>query len=681
MVRETMAMPAGVAERLIAVDGGRHPGLDEMRLALGGDLDLSTATAALRAAGVDFAAGPSDRALAAMLDAMYRTLSSTRMVRVDIGAAGPVASRLRGPIVIRDGEHLVLLAFADNHTDAVVEFSAEAHGEGVGGYIEARRTGSALFDAGAMHTGSYLLPVMVVAGGQPSTVDVPIECRAAGLLRVRIVDDETGEALPARVYLSDSAGAGRQAGAALRRDVHGNAWFHADGGFAARVAGTARLRIARGIEYEAWETEVAVPADGEAEREVRLRRWSHMAADGWYSGDVHVHMHYGGEYALTPGDAWLAQRAEDLHFMNMMVANGGSDWVHDAGLFEGKDHALSDGTRILRWGEEHRNDFYGHMCLYGIDSLVPPVYGGFRGTEHAHDVPSNAEVADGARAAGGTLSYAHPMFGSIGLDRVFEKAKSYEAKELPVDAALGKVDAVDIMSYPSNETETARLWYRLLNCGLRLPATAGTDTFMNMSDLGEFTSPPGGDRVFVCVDGALSTEAWCAGVRAGRTFVTNGPMLRLEVNGREIGDAIEARAGDVLRIEAEAGSWAPMERIELIVNGEIIASAAAEGARRASLSYDAVAEESCWIALRALGPSHEAVLDADGLFAHTSPIYVTVDGAPVARADDAAYFVEWIDRLIEMAAREGHYASDADRERVAASFREGQAYYRRIASA
>jgi hypothetical protein len=72
------------------------------------------------------------------------------------------------------------------------------------------------------------------------------------------------------------------------------------------------------------------------------------------------------------------------------------------------------------------------------------------------------------------------------------------------------------------------------------------------------------------------------------------------------------------------------------------------------------------------------VLDTT-VFAHTSPVYVAVDGAPVQSRDDAAYFVEWIDRLIDMAARTNRYASDADRDAVAAIFRRGQEYYRAIA--
>ena len=95
---------------------------------------------------------------------------------------------------------------------------------------------------------------------------------------------------------------------------------------------------------------------------------------------------------------------------------------------------------------------------------------------------------------------------------------AYSAKALPVDVALGKIDSLDI----NGAYEFAvPLWHRLLNCGFRLPASAGTDVFLNRLR-GRL---PGGDRAYVRLDGAFSYDAWVKGLKAGRSFVTNGPML------------------------------------------------------------------------------------------------------------------------------------------------------------
>jgi len=682
-LRDAVPMPAAVLERLVALESGLHPTLTDMRAALGLDLSLAAWADAARQNWSRGENDPDDAALARLIDALYASLSSRRMIRAARGNDGLRLSRAEGAIALREGERLTLLLLVENRTDALVDCSAEARGQRVTFSVEAGRAGSILLDAGPLPRGSYLLPVTVAAGGTTATADVPIEASPAGVLAMRLVDDEAGDPVAARVYLADGVGPAWPEGATIRRDVHGAAFFHADGSFAATVSGTANVRVVRGIEYEPAEAAIDVPADGRAERTLRLRRWSHMAADGWYSGDVHVHLHYGGEYELTPADAALVQRAEDVNFMNMMVANQGSGWVHDEPYFSGAPHELSAGAHMLRWGEEYRNDFYGHMCMFGIRELVPPIYSGFRESAHPRDLPANADAARHCHSVGGTLSYAHPLFAPGDLDRVFAHARTVEAKELPVDAALGLIDAVDVMSYPGHEMETARLWYRLLNCGLRLAATAGTDTFMNWCDNPPFSNPPAGDRVFARVDGAFTTESWCEAVRHGRTFVTDGPMLSLRATAAgqtyEIGGDVRCEPGTRIDVVAEAGSYAPMEVLELIVNGEVVASSAASDAgRRAALQHEFAAAESCWIALRSRGPTHPLVLDSE-LFAHTSPIYVTVGGAPVSRPEDAAYFFEWIGRLIATTETKGSYATPAEREGIAALFREGQAYYARIA--
>ena len=49
--------------------------------------------------------------------------------------------------------------------------------------------------------------------------------------------------------------------------------------------------------------------------------------------------------------------------------------------------------------------------------------------------------------------------------------------EAPVAAALGKLDAFNLFD-PFWMDPEYDLWYKLLNCGLRLPASTGTDWFV-----------------------------------------------------------------------------------------------------------------------------------------------------------------------------------------------------------
>jgi hypothetical protein len=680
-VRDNLPLTPQAVERGLALERGRHPTLTELRAALGLDLELGGAWDAARRVRLPRDETPSDEQLIRFLDEMYRGLTSTRLVRVELSNEGLATSRGDERIRFRAGERLIVLALVENQLHRDVDVAIELLGARGKVTVEAMRTASLLLDAGVLEGGPDALTLTAECEGSSAMQEIATECASSWTLTTRITEDGLDMHTPARVYLEDEVGAVWPDGAIVRRDEHGRAFFHADGGFETLVSGEVRLLGLRGLEYEPVEVKLHAPSSGRRNETVRLKRWSEMAKEGWRSGDVHVHLHYGGEYLLGPEDASLVQRAEDVHFMNMMVANQGSAFVHDRAFFEGKPHELSDGDHILRWGEEYRNDFYGHLCMYGITELVPPIYSGFRLSEHPHDVPANSVAADHCHTLGGTLSYAHPLFGSCDLDRVFAQPRTVEAKELPVDVALGKIDALDVMSYPSVELETSRLWYRLLNCGFRLPATAGTDTFMNLAGNGRFSNPPAGNRVFVQVEGKLTTESWCEGVRRGRTFVTNGPMLRLSVDGEGIGSDIDGTPGSEVVVKGEARSYVSIERLELVVNGDVVAlGEVKEDGKRALLSHSFRTDASCWIALRALGPAGPHVLGGE-LFAHTSPVYVTVAGARVERREDAAYFVEWIDRLIAMCEEQGRFASKVEREHVTQLFLRAQEHYRKIVDA
>ena len=70
---------------------------------------------------------------------------------------------------------------------------------------------------------------------------------------------------------------------------------------------------------------------------------------------------------------------------------------------------------------------------------------------------------------------------------------------------------------------TLGMYYTLLDCGLRLPPTAGTAS-------GVHPVPAGFGRVYVhCPDG-FGYEAWLAGLKAGRSVVSTGPFLEATVD-------------------------------------------------------------------------------------------------------------------------------------------------------
>src|SRR5262249_21463110 len=162
---------------------------------------------------------------------------------------------------------------------------------------------------------------------------------------------------------------------------------------------------------------------------------------------------------------------------------------------------------------------------------------------------------------GGFVSYTHSA-----QNMADPYLGAYTGKGLPVDAALGKIDSMDLNnSYPA----CVPLWYRLLNCGFHLSASAGTDCFMNHVVSRRTRS----DRAYVRIDGDLTYEKWIEGLRLGRSFVTNGPFVEIIADGtHRTGDTVLLAGPGKVKIKAKAWWQLPLRRAELIQDGKVIAS-------------------------------------------------------------------------------------------------------------
>jgi hypothetical protein len=461
---------------------------------------------------------------------------------------------------------------------------------------------------------------------------------------------------PSRVYITGADGLGYEPKGPISRFAGEPAeqFFHARESFEIDLpSGETMIEAARGLEYKLARRRLRLTQPTGIT--LRLARWIDMAAKGWYSSDAHIHANYTAEHhqVVTPEDVLTYALAEDLHVPNMMVANSSGAFVHDRAWFEGKPHGLSRPPYLLYWNEEMRNaGAYGHMCLYGLKQLVEPVYTGFRDTPFADDYPPNYTQAKAARAQGGAVTYAHP-----GYATAFD---GFSARELPVDLALGEIDAMDVMS--NNPEEIAmENWYRMLNCGFRLAISAGSDSFTNVAD----HYVPGGHRVYAHVEGPLSYEAWLAAYKKGRSFATNGPMLELNVNGKQPGDEIRLPPGShQLNVKLAVRTYVPVDRVELVVNG-----------KPQPVTRKLRLDGSAWIAARLRGPWHRLILNDGYAFAHTSPIYVTVGDKALTSREDARFWVDWIDKLIARTDQRGRFSTPERKHEVIDLFRRAREVY------
>jgi TolB protein len=484
--------------------------------------------------------------------------------------------------------------------------------------------------------GATALVVRDLTSGEESTVafEKMDYRRPTAALTLKVLDAASKKPIIARLSLQEDKGRFHAPPGSLYRSLRGRGHFYCDGSAAMTVpAGSYRLIVARGPEYKIATRDITLEAGQSREVTVELERWVHLAKDGWYSGELHIHANYGyGTWFNTPETMRQQCVGEDLNVCNFMVANSDADVVYDRPFFRGGPDPLSTPENILYWNQEFRSTVWGHMTLVNLKQVVEPVFTGFAGTTNPWDTPSNSDIADRTHWQKGVVNYTH-------VSQAEDWTKTpYAAKAIPIDVALGKIDTLDINN---SWTASVPLWYRLLNCGFRVPATAGTDVFLNRIG----SNLPGGDRVYVHTGGALNYDAWIDGLKAGRSFVTSGPMLTLTVDGEEPGAVLKLGEKPKVRVKATARAQFPLAKAELIHNGQVIATAPLTAdPLTATLDQEVALDRGGWLAFRASGPG-TADTPTSALNAHTNPVYVEAGGMVPRSADEARAFLKWIDQF------------------------------------
>src|SRR5262249_44653576 len=137
----------------------------------------------------------------------------------------------------------------------------------------------------------------------------------------------------------------------------------------------------------------------------------------------------------------------------------------------------------------------------------------------------------------------------------------------PVDLALGSFEYLEVLTWATSFTHTAPVWHRALNCGFKVAASAGEDSILGL----HATRLVGSSRMYVYTGEKLTWAGWVDGIRRGRTFVTNGPLLQFTVNGELPGAEIHLPAsGGTLQIAGRMDSIVPVSKLEIWSNGGVV---------------------------------------------------------------------------------------------------------------
>jgi len=526
--------------------------------------------------------------------------------------------------------------------------------------------------------GLPLLALLETHGGELRRVAITERHwkRQMGVLSLSTRNSDTGEVTGSRVHLAASDGKFyAPADAYARLSGQGDHLFHTAGRVTMELpAGDVDLTVVKGFEFWPETTTATIIAGEVTEVTVELRQMRDMAAKGWYSASTHVHSNYGGNLHNTLENLMMMSEAEDQDLVLEQVANK-DNRVLDYQYFEpgGGPHSTSTPERLVVVGQEYRPPFDGHVFMFGMrDHLLSPFTMGYEGTAIESLYPSNTDMFRKAKAQGATVGYVHAFGGETDpIDGTLGGGKGFI-----VDAALGTTDAVEW-----SDASRAGFYplYAVWNNGLRITATGGEDSISNLHR----SKLVGSMRTYVHTGTrGLDMAAWFEGLRAGRAFVSSGPLVELTIDGQMPGAQITLPSeGGTVEVVGRVLSVTSLDRLFLVCNGETVNTVPIGGdGRTAQLRMTHRINRSGWCHLRAEGtPVDRYPMDVAYVQAFTNPIWFKVGDQPVRDRAAAEYALRWIDMLQEMADAWPGWRAEKERAHVFAQFDEARDVYRRFA--
>jgi hypothetical protein len=218
---------------------------------------------------------------------------------------------------------------------------------------------------------------------------------------------------------------------------------------------------------------------------------------------------------------------------------------------------------------------------------------------------------------------------SIGLaNNHMQREKMYEGE------AWGKPRDIQRLPAPlGNGLWSQQIYYHLLNCGLRIPPSAGSAS-------GVLHNPVGYNRVYAFVGEDFGYDRWWQALKAGRVMVTNGPLIRPIVAGKLPGHVFTAPAGKELDLDAvlNMATRDKVSYLEVIKNGRVELSLRTEDWAKTGTLPALNFKESGWFLIRAI-----ADVEKTFRFASTGPYYVEIGGTRRISKASAQFFLDWVE--------------------------------------
>ncbi len=507
--------------------------------------------------------------------------------------------------------------------------------------------------------GGRTVPVAKLAGRKPSG---PIKPVKPATQRVTIRAVEKGSRKPVAVKLHVHGESNEYLAPVDRHRIPNPNWFedysvdfshmwlhhctYVDGETTMDLPlGTVYIEVSKGFEIRPVRKTVKVTRNTK-KITVEISKVLPWRERGWVSADTHVHF-------LSPNSALLEGAGEGVNVVNVLASQWG-ELMTNVGDFDGRtthgsNEAGGDGEYMVRVGTENRQHIMGHISLLGYDGgiIAPMTTGG--ADESAIGDPVEVlltEWAKQCRKQNGVVIIPH-----------FPNPRLETAATI----VSGSADGVEMTAwgnlYNGIDPYSLSDWYRYLNCGYMTAAVGGTDKMSAATAVGTIRT-----YAQVPTSRRFTFDAWKDAVRAGRTFVTYGPLMEFSVDGKAPGSRIGMSAGGgTVDIEWKVASvTVPTSKVELIVNGEVVDGKCVKpGGGKGH--FKAKLDKSSWVALLVRGRYRDK---PEMIAAHSSPVMIEVKGSQFLAAADALTILEQIEGAMAYLETGATRADEAARKRM-----------------
>src|SRR5262249_2178091 len=271
---------------------------------------------------------------------------------------------------------------------------------------------------------------------------------------------------------------------------------------------------------------------------------------------------------------WM--QAEDIHVANLLQWGNTKRFTNTIQYAHGAEGLYHEGDYWLASGQENpRTHFLGHTVTFGARTPI--------------NQPDNYLIYrlfwEESRRQKALSGFAH-----FGVNRGAQDG-------LAIDVPDDLLTFIEVLQFGKGDYD---VWYDVLNMGYRWAPIAGTD----YPCAGDRTLP-GRERFYTRVEGRLDYESWLDGIRRGRTFVTNGPVLEFKVDGQGMAAALtldKAGAGlaeATVRFDPARDN---VKQLEVIENGTIVRTFFREPkTAEICCQFKHHLPEAAWLAVRASG--------------------------------------------------------------------------------